>query len=75
MKKLILLLVSSLILSGCAYRSHFYKNIDGELVEVGRISANSKGLHKFKDNDMEMSSDFGKPIISLGNIAPKFEGD
>jgi len=74
MKKLILL-VSLLFLAGCAYHSHYYKNIDGELVEVGRISANSKGLHKFKDNDMEMSSDFGKPIISLGKIAPKFEGD
>ena len=67
----IIILLSILLLGGCSYKAHFYELKDSILQETGKITANAKGVYK----KGEMSADFGKPVISLGNIAPKFEGN
>jgi hypothetical protein len=39
------------------------------------IESKIKGVYKYKDKDVEMSADFGKPLLDIGKIAPKYERD
>jgi len=56
-------------LCSCSYKTTFYKNNN----EVGRIESGSKGTYTFKDKDVEMTAEFGKPLIEIDNLAPKVE--
>ena len=65
----ILSLTTIIVFSGCSYKTTFYKNNN----EVGRIESGSKGTYTFKDKDVEMTAEFGKPLIEIGTLAPKVE--
>jgi hypothetical protein len=69
--KIAIIIILLLNLCSCSYKTTFYKHNE----EVARIESGSKGTYTFKDNECEMTADFGKPLFDIGNLSPKYESE